>query len=121
MASARMLPLLLVSLLAACAAEQGNSEYVRSPSLDYGRETPQTADGRPLGAVNTTPEDLLAQSASVGVNPDAKLAPGWSTEDGELRYDPEERTGSAFGASARQQRQTSTPVTNRRPAPTPAR
>lgn len=115
MASARTLSLLLVSLSAvACAAEHGNSGYVRSPSLDYGRETPQTADGRPLGAANTTPEDLLAQTASVGVNPEAKLAPGWTIENDDVRHEPEERAGSAFGASARQQRETSVPVTGSR-------
>jgi hypothetical protein len=86
-----------------CASGRANDDYVRSPSLDYGRERPRGTDDRPFGAMAIDPEDQLQQGARVGN--DSELAPGWSvTEEHGLVHEPEHRRGG-YGATSKQQEQ----------------
>jgi hypothetical protein len=99
----KALSVLLSAGLAACASGSRDTEYVRSPSLDYGREPPRTSDNRIVGADNVDPHDRLQEGAQVG-RPN-ELSPGWTAGEAGVVFRPEHKAGG-YGASAEEERET---------------
>ena len=94
---------LLGALLMACSSSRSETDYVRSPSLDYGREPPRTSDNRVVGADGVDPHDRLQEGVTLG-RP-SELSPGWSVEKQGLVHRPEDRAGG-YGASSKEERAT---------------
>lgn len=94
---------LSAALLAACSADRRETDYVRSPSLDYGREPPRSSDNEIIGADGVDPNDRLKEGVQLG-RP-SELAPGWSVERRGVVYRPENRAGG-YGASSHQEHST---------------
>ncbi len=105
--------LLAVAMLGGCAAKT-NSDYMRSPSLDYIKEYPRTPDGQIIGADRRDPSEKLQEGVQVG-SEGVDLAPGWKRTDDGIDYDPIERVGGQGGFEERREPRVSEPE----PAPPP--
>jgi hypothetical protein len=75
------------------ATHSTRATVTRSPSLDYDRPPPTTADGQTIGANAAAPDDQLQQGLRIGNK--SSLAPGWKLNRSGLTYDPRQRVGGA--------------------------
>ena len=83
----------VMSASLACAGatpKASTPAYFRSPSLDYAGQEPlrSASDGEVIGANRQAPQDWLEASMT-----SSHAAPGWSADDGRLRFRQERARG----------------------------